>query len=108
MTDQPQTKWEVYDSREQRVVGTINYTKSSFARGRARKLNSEYGAERYVARPVGGWAAPAPRATLIVVGGEWFYRINGDTLRFGPFATATGAATSARSRGYSVDLTQDS
>lgn len=40
---------------------------------------------------------------VLIQGGQWFYRKPNDTLRYGPYNSASEAASAARSAGVSVD-----
>jgi hypothetical protein len=51
-------------------------------------------------------AKDAKSATVVVVNGEWFYRIDGETLRFGPFHTATEAVKAGEAKGLTFNNAQ--
>ena len=57
LATQAETKWEILDCQNQVVVGV--FSNRTRARGKAERLNLEYGASRYSVRPVGGWQALA-------------------------------------------------
>ena len=53
-------------------------------------------------------AGPAEKlATVVAVGGEWFWRKPNDSLRYGPFKSASAAASAARDAGFHLDAKQD-